>query len=91
MIHLFLTFTESPVQYLGVERAYLIYIKLTKNEFGNLALAALADHRVRGEFKTWAGGKVTSCGHHGRRMTAATFAFASRRPGGALPCPPACR
>lgn len=52
MIHLFLTFAESPVQYLGVERAYLIYIKLIENEFGDLPLAALADHRVRGEFKT---------------------------------------
>jgi integrase len=34
-------------------RAYLIYIKLIENEFGDLPLAALADRRVRGEFKTW--------------------------------------
>ena len=34
-------------------RAYLIYIKLIENEFGDLPLSALADRRVRGEFKTW--------------------------------------
>jgi hypothetical protein len=34
-------------------RAYLIYIKLIEDEFGDLPLAALADRRVRGEFKTW--------------------------------------
>jgi integrase len=34
-------------------RAYLVYIKLIENEFGDLPLAALADRRVRGEFKTW--------------------------------------
>lgn len=34
-------------------RAYLGYIKLIENEFGDLPLAALADRRVRGEFKTW--------------------------------------
>lgn len=34
-------------------RAYLNYIKLIEDEFGDLPLAALADRRVRGEFKTW--------------------------------------
>src|SRR3954454_9432275 len=34
-------------------RAYLGYIKLIENEFGDLPLAALADRRVRGDFKTW--------------------------------------
>jgi hypothetical protein len=34
-------------------RAYLMYIKLIENEFGDPPLAALADRRVRGEFKTW--------------------------------------
>lgn len=34
-------------------RAYLIYIKLIENEFGDLPVAALADRRVRGEFKDW--------------------------------------
>jgi integrase len=38
---------------LSTRRAYLIYIKLIENEFGDLPLAALADRRVRGEFKTW--------------------------------------
>jgi integrase len=32
-------------------RGYLIYVKLIENEFGDLPLAALADRRVRGEFK----------------------------------------
>ena len=34
-------------------RSYLTYLKLIENEFGDLPLAALADRRVRGEFKTW--------------------------------------
>ena len=34
-------------------RAYLIYIKLIEDAFGDLPLAALVDRRVRGEFKTW--------------------------------------
>ena len=34
-------------------RTYLTYITLIENEFGDLPLAALADRRVRGEFKTW--------------------------------------
>jgi hypothetical protein len=34
-------------------RAYLRYMKLIEGEFGDLPLAALADRRVRGEFKTW--------------------------------------
>jgi integrase len=33
--------------------AYLGYIKLIEDEFGDLPIAALADHRVRGEFKAW--------------------------------------
>ena len=37
----------------STRRAYLIYIKLIENEFGDLPVAALADRRVRGEFKDW--------------------------------------
>jgi integrase len=33
--------------------AYLSYIKLIEDEFGDLPLAALADRRIRGEFKSW--------------------------------------
>jgi integrase len=34
-------------------RSYLTYLKLIEDEFGDLPLAALADRRVRGEFKSW--------------------------------------
>lgn len=34
-------------------KAYLAYIKLIENEFGDLPLEALNDRRVRGEFKAW--------------------------------------
>jgi integrase len=34
-------------------RMYLRYIALIEESFGDLPLAALADRRVRGEFKTW--------------------------------------
>jgi len=34
-------------------RSYLNYLTLIENEFGDLPLAALADRRVRGEFKAW--------------------------------------
>ncbi|WP_247288147.1 tyrosine-type recombinase/integrase [Bradyrhizobium sp. 134] len=34
-------------------RAYLAYIKLVEDEFGDLPIAALTDRRVRGEFKSW--------------------------------------
>jgi integrase len=37
----------------STRRAYLSYIKLIEDEFGDLPVAALADRRVRGEFKTW--------------------------------------
>src|SRR6201991_1866897 len=37
----------------STRRAYLAYIKLIEDEFGDLPVAALADRRVRGEFKTW--------------------------------------
>lgn len=37
----------------STRRAYLANIKLIENEFGDLPLAALADRRVRGEFKNW--------------------------------------
>jgi integrase len=37
----------------STRRAYLIYIKLIENAFGDLPVAALADRRVRGEFKDW--------------------------------------
>jgi hypothetical protein len=35
----------------STRRAYLIYIKLIEDAFGDLPLAAFADRRVRGEFK----------------------------------------
>ncbi|WP_375776035.1 tyrosine-type recombinase/integrase [Bradyrhizobium sp. ma5] len=34
-------------------RSYLAYLKLIENEFGDLPLTALADRRVRGDFKSW--------------------------------------
>ncbi|MET4023165.1 tyrosine-type recombinase/integrase [Bradyrhizobium sp. S3.2.12] len=37
----------------STRRAYLAYIKLIEDGFGDLPVAALADRRVRGEFKTW--------------------------------------
>jgi integrase len=37
----------------STRRAYLSYIKLIEDEFGDLPLAALSDRRVRGEFKDW--------------------------------------
>jgi integrase len=37
----------------STRRDYLRYIKLIEDEFGDLPIAALADRRVRGEFKTW--------------------------------------
>jgi hypothetical protein len=37
----------------STRRAYLAYLRLIEDEFGDLPLAALADPRVRGEFKTW--------------------------------------
>ena len=37
----------------STRRAYLMYIKLIEDEFGDLPLGALADRRVRGEFKSW--------------------------------------
>jgi integrase len=37
----------------STRRAYLGYIKLIEDEFGDLPLAALAARRVRGEFKSW--------------------------------------
>lgn len=37
----------------STRRAYLAYIKLIEDEFGDLPVTALADRRVRGEFKTW--------------------------------------
>src|ERR1700722_10701368 len=37
----------------STRRAYLAYIKLIEDEFGDLPIAALADRRVRGEFKAW--------------------------------------
>lgn len=35
----------------STRRAYLAYIKLIEDEFGDLPVAALADRCVRGEFK----------------------------------------
>jgi len=37
----------------STRRDYLRYIKLIEDEFGDLPIAALADRRVRGEFKDW--------------------------------------
>jgi integrase len=37
----------------STKRAYLAYIKLVEDEFGDLPIAALTDRRVRGEFKSW--------------------------------------
>ena len=37
----------------STRRMYLMYIGLIEEAFGDLPLAALADRRVRGEFKTW--------------------------------------
>jgi integrase len=37
-------------------RAYVTYIKLLEDEFGDMPLAALHDPRVRGEFKSWRDG-----------------------------------
>jgi integrase len=37
----------------STRRAYLAYIKLVEDEFGDLPIAALTDRRVRGEFKSW--------------------------------------
>jgi integrase len=37
----------------STRRAYVAYIKLIEDEFGDLPVAALADRRVRGEFKNW--------------------------------------
>ncbi|WP_026202590.1 tyrosine-type recombinase/integrase [Bradyrhizobium sp. WSM2793] len=37
----------------STRRAYLAYVKLIEDEFGDLPVAALADRRVRGEFKSW--------------------------------------
>jgi integrase len=37
----------------STRRAYLAYIKLIEDEFGDLPVVALADRRVRGEFKAW--------------------------------------
>lgn len=34
-------------------RAYLSYLKLIEDEFGDMPIAALADPEVRGEFKVW--------------------------------------
>jgi integrase len=40
----------------STRRSYSLYIKLIEHAFGDLPLAALADRRVRGEFKTWRDG-----------------------------------
>jgi integrase len=37
----------------STRRAYLAYIRLIEDQFGDLPIAALADRRVRGEFKAW--------------------------------------
>ncbi|MCK1364067.1 site-specific integrase [Bradyrhizobium sp. 62] len=37
----------------STRRAYLAYIKLIEDEFGDLPVAALVDRRVRGDFKAW--------------------------------------
>jgi integrase len=40
----------------STRRSYTFYIKLIEDAFADLPLAALADRRVRGEFKTWRDG-----------------------------------
>jgi integrase len=40
----------------STRRSYSLYIKLIEDAFADLPLAALADRRVRGEFKTWRDG-----------------------------------
>lgn len=40
----------------STRRSYGLYIELIEDAFGDLPLAALADRRVRGEFKTWRDG-----------------------------------
>jgi hypothetical protein len=40
----------------STRRSYSLYIKLIEDAFGDLPLAALANRRVRGEFKTWRDG-----------------------------------
>jgi integrase len=37
----------------STRRAYLAYLKLVEDDFGDLPIAALTDRRVRGEFKSW--------------------------------------
>jgi integrase len=37
----------------STRRAYLGYLKIIEDEFGDLPLGALADRRVRGDFKNW--------------------------------------
>jgi integrase len=37
----------------STRRDYLRYIKMIEEEFGDLPIAALADRRVRGDFKNW--------------------------------------
>jgi integrase len=37
----------------STRRAYLGYLKIIEDEFGDLPLGALADRRVRGDFKHW--------------------------------------
>lgn len=37
----------------STRRDYLRYIKLIEEEFGDLPIAALADRRIRGDFKSW--------------------------------------
>ncbi|UPK31073.1 tyrosine-type recombinase/integrase [Bradyrhizobium sp. 195] len=37
----------------STRRDYLRYIKLIEDEFGDLPIAALADRRIRGDFKSW--------------------------------------
>jgi len=40
----------------STRRSYALYIKLIEDSFGDLPITALADRRVRGEFKTWRDG-----------------------------------
>jgi hypothetical protein len=37
----------------STRRDYLRYVQLIEDEFGDLPIAALADRRIRGEFKSW--------------------------------------
>lgn len=64
-------------------RSYLFYIKLIEDEFGDLPLAALADRRVRGEFKNWRDRLTLPC----QRESSALTSSIAQEPTRILPRP----